>query len=150
MKFRKYEDYIPTKQVVAFDGILYMIDNHFIYMYDILTGVHKKILNYPKEFNLKNLFPLKLEVKTIEENNKVIFFILIEDENQKKIVIVFSYDVNTNTMKYLQKIEQVIDLVLLGDDEFYNRNFALMIKSDKQTLVLYDYEQIPKNEIRDD
>lgn len=136
MKFTSYEDYIPTsKNQICFENKIYMVDNFFIYSYEIQTGLNKKILNYAKEFNLKNVYPLRFAVK--DENIVSHFFILIENESNKKYALLSSIDFsNPSTNKRSQRFEDVIDFVLLGEDKKY----LLMIQKDKHSALLYDIQ----------
>ena len=148
MKFKSYEEYIPTnKNQVCVENKIFMVDNFFIYSYDVQTGTNKKIVNYAKEFNLKNVYPLKFDVKSdplkIQEEGEntetyiplTYFFILIENENNRKITLIIAIDLLTNTVKKTTKFDDVIDFVLLGTST--NIDTSLMIHKDKHNAILY-------------
>jgi WD40 repeat protein len=65
MEFLNYEDYIPitNKNNLVFSRKVFVVDNFFIYYYDVMTGQTKKLFQYTKEFNLKSIYPLKFNVK---------------------------------------------------------------------------------------
>ena len=76
-----------------------------------MTGNIKKIINYMREFNLKAIYPLKFQVKELENTNgsDIYFIILIENENYHKFVLILNYDLSTNVVKLALKFDEIID-----------------------------------------
>jgi len=110
---RKYEDYIPISNSnnLIFDKRIFLCDCNFIYFYDIITGRMNKIINYSKEFNLKNVFPLKFEARPKSLNVKDTdgsFLLHYENENYMKSVIFVVIDLSTNVIKKSQKFDDSI------------------------------------------
>lgn len=138
MSFLNYESYIPCqKKQLIFDNKIYMIDNFFIYVYEIANDSNKKLLNYTKEFNFKKVYPLKFEVRHANNMSPLTtFLILIENENNKKTVLIIHYDLESNTIKEKDQINDVIDLVLLGTPT-QPSDYAFMINKDKNSGQLY-------------
>lgn len=142
MKYRSYEEYIPSsKKMLIYESRIFMIDNFFIYDYEIVTGKYKKLLNYTKEFNLKSLYPLRFEVK--ENQSDIYFLILIENENYKKSGLFIHYDTISNIVKSKERIEDIIDFLILGNQD-EKSNFVYMISKDKQNGIIYSITEKKK------
>jgi hypothetical protein len=153
--FREYEDYIPvsTSNNLIFERRVFSIDNFFILCHDIMTGQNKKMLNYSNKFNLKSIFPLKFEVKVLYKNegdvNEVsyeyLFLILIENENYQKSVLLVIYDIQTETVKFHKKFEDVIDFVILDSNAYeLNKNqkikYIFLLNKLKQVADIFNLE----------
>lgn len=107
---RKYEDYIPitNSNNLIFDKRIFLCDSNFIHCYDIITGKMNKVINYSKEFNLKNVFPLKFEARPKSLNIKETegsFLIHFENGNYIKSVMFIIIDLSTNVIKSSQKFD---------------------------------------------
>jgi WD40 repeat protein len=140
MPFKNYEDYIPLtgKKNLTFTRQIFVVDNFFVYYYDIMSGQSKKIFNYVREFNLKSIFPLKFEVRQSNPND-VFFIILVETENYQKLVLFVSYSFITNTLGVTQRFNEVIDFVCLGTEEIEFKELFLLSKS-RQVIAIYNWE----------
>ena len=133
---RLYEDYIPSNKQKNFESLIFYVDNFFIYLYEIITGTSKRLINYTKEFNLKNVYPLKFDYK--DKKTSFFFIILIENELNKISCLMIEYDILSNAIKKSNKIENVIDFVFLGNRKNNNQNDLIyMLSKDKQTGIIY-------------
>ena len=133
---RKYEDYIPSSKQKNFESTIYFVDNYFISLYEIITGISKRIINYTKEFNLKNVYPLKFDYK--DRKTFLFFIILIENELNQISCLLMEFDIITNQIKKTNKIENIIDFVFLGERKYNNDNdLIFMLNKDKQTGIIY-------------
>ena len=120
LNYKNYESYIPSKSQPNFENKLYYADNYFIYLYEIHSGISKKILNYTKETGIKNSFLLKFDIKDLI--TQIFFFILFETDLNKTILIIIDYDLENNTVKKVKNFENVIDFVILGNN--YDLNMS--------------------------
>jgi len=162
--FKEYEDYIPVTNAnnLVFERRIFSIDNFFILCYDIMTGQNKKLLNYSSKFNLKSIFPLKFEVRVLCQNendpNEIpinyLFLILIENENYQKSVLLVIYDIQTETVKFTKKFEDVIDFVILDSNihetnKHQKINHVFMLNKQKQVADIFtlDSNTIDKKQI---
>jgi hypothetical protein len=130
MKYLDYEDYMPisNRSNLIFERKIFIADSFFIYCYDVMTGNTKRVINYPREFNLKNIFPLKFESKINEESqsqDEIYFVLLVENENNQKFVLLIFYDMAASQVKLAQKFEDVIDFTILGNKDRENMRTGL-------------------------
>ena len=113
LKNRYYETYIPIQGQPNFENKIYYADNYFIYLYDISTSRHRKLINYSKEYGAKNLYLLKFDLKDMI--TKVIFFILIETEFHRNSILIIDFDFEYDKAGPLKTIENINDFVILGN-----------------------------------
>ena len=137
LNYKNYESYIPSKSQPNFENKLYYADNYFIYLYEIHSGISKKILNYTKETGIKNSFLLKFDIKDLI--TQIFFVILFETDLNKTILIIIDYDLENNTVKKVKNFENVIDFVILGNNYDLNmsNNYIYMLGKDMQNGFLY-------------
>ena len=136
---RKYEDYIPTKAQKPFENKIYFLDNFFVYLYEVNNNLTKKLFNFSKEFNLKNINPMKFEIKEIAD--KIIFCILFQNEYNKIFSIFIEYSLTTNSISKHIKFNDIIDFIILGKNVNYNfyNDFIYLISNDKQTGFVFSF-----------
>ena len=113
LKNRYYETYIPVQGQPNFENKIYYADNYFIYIYDISTSRHRKLINYAKEFGAKNLYLIKFDIKDMI--TRVIFFILIETEFHRNLILIIDFDFEYDRPGPLKTIENINDFVILGN-----------------------------------
>ena len=137
LKYRNYEAYIPSKTQPNFDNKLYYADNFFIYLYEIHSGVTKKLINYTKETGIKNSYLLKFDIKDLISS--IFFFILFETDLNKIILIIMDFDIENNIVRKMKNFENVIDFVILGNNYDSNilNDYLYMLGKDKQNGYLY-------------
>jgi hypothetical protein len=137
LKYRNYESYIPSKNQPNFENKLYYADNYFIYLYEISSGTSRKIINYSKEAGIKNIYLLKFDLKGMTTN--VIFFILLENDLNRVVLIMIDYDVDNNAVLNVKKFNKVNDFVILGNNNDFNVNndYVYMLGKDMQNGFLY-------------
>ena len=126
LKNRFYEAYIPVQGQPNFENKIYYADNYFIYIYDISSSRHRKLINYAKEYGAKNLYLIKFDIKDVV--TKVIFFILIENEFHRNSILIIDFDFEYNRAGPLKTIENINDFVILG-------NSYLNVESDHAFLL---------------
>src|SRR5690606_9984437 len=90
-----------------------------------------------REFNLKAIYPLKFEVKQLENSSDIYFIILVENENSQKSVLLVYFDTLANQSKSGQKFDDVIDFVVLGEEETPLQSIFLLHKN-RQHAVIYN------------
>jgi len=148
MNFKNYEDYIPltNKSNLVFERKIFVVDNFFIYFYDVMTGNIKKIINYMREFNLKAIYPLKFQVKELENSNgsDIYFIILIENENYHKFVLILNYDISTNVVKLALKFDEIIDFSILGAEDSADFKYVFLLHKNKSEGLIYNVENKTK------
>ena len=137
LKYRHYEEYIPSKVQPNFENKLYYADNYFIYLYKIYSGTSKKLVNYTKETGIKNSHLLKFDIKDLI--TKIFFFILFETDLNRIILIIIDFDLENNNVRKVKNFENVIDFVVLGNNYDSNilNDYIYMLGKDKQNGYLY-------------
>ena len=113
LKNRPYETYFPVQGQPNFENKIYYADNYFIYIYDISSSRHRKLINYAKEFGAKNLYLIKFDIKDMI--TKVIFFILIETEFHRNSLLIIDFDFEYERSGPLKTIDNINDFVILGN-----------------------------------
>ena len=137
LKYRNYESYIPSKTQPNFENKLYYADNYFVYLYEISSGISRKLINYTKEAGIKNLYLLKFDLKDLITG--IIFFILFETDSNKVFLIMIDYDLENNTVRKVKNFDNVNDFVFLGDNNDFNINndYVYILGKDMQNGFLY-------------
>ena len=137
LKYRNYESYIPSKTQPNFENNIYYADNYFIYLYEIHSGLSKKLLNYTKETGIKNSYLLKFDIKDLITS--IFFFILFETDLNKIILIIIDFDLENNNVRKVKNFENIIDFVVLGNNYDFNmmNDYIYMLGKDKQNGYLY-------------
>ena len=137
LKYRHYEEYIPSKNQTNFENKLYYADNYFIYLYEIYSGTSKKLINYTKETGIKNSYLLKFDIKNLI--TKIFFFILFETDLNRIILIIIDFDLENNIVRKVKNFENIIDFVVLGNNYDSNilNDYIYMLGKDKQNGYLY-------------
>ena len=113
LKNRPYETYFPVQGQPNFENKIYYADNYFIYIYDISSSRHRKLINYAKEFGAKNLYLIKFDIKDMI--TKVVFFILIETEFHRNCLLIIDFDFECEGAGPLKTIDNINDFVILGN-----------------------------------
>ena len=113
LKNRFYQAYIPIQGQPTFENKIYFVDNFFIYLYEISTNRHRKLINYAKEFGEKKIYLIKFDIKDMI--TKVIFFILIGTEFHKNYLIIIDFDFEYDKVGQLRTFENISDFVFLGN-----------------------------------
>ena len=78
--------YIPIQGQPNFENKIYYADNYSIYIYDISTLSHRKLIEYSKKIDEKKVCLLKFDIKDMV--TKVIFFLLIETEFHRNSLLI--------------------------------------------------------------
>ena len=129
LKNRFYETYFPIQGQPNFENKIYYADNFFIYLYDISTSRHRKLINYAKEYGAKNLYLIKFDIKDMI--TKVIFFILIENEFHRNSILIIDFDFEYDRAGPLKTIENVNDFVILGNSYLHiDTDYAFLLGRD--------------------
>ena len=129
LKNRYYETYIPRVGQQNFENKIYYADNYCIYLYDISTSRHRKLINYYKEIGIKNIYLLKFDVKDMI--TRVVFFILIETALHRNNLILADFDFINNTYIKPKIIYNINDFVILGNSYLnLDSDFAFLLNRD--------------------
>ena len=132
LRNRLYEEYIPIEGQPYFENKIYYADNYFVYLYDISTSCHRKLINYSKEYRAKNLYLIKFDVKDMITH--VIFFILIETQLHRNNLIIFEFDFEKNNYLTPKIIYNINDFVILGNSHLNKDNdYAFLLGRDMVT-----------------
>ena len=130
LKNRFYETYIPIQGQPNFENKIYYADNYSIFLYDISTSRHRKLIEYWKEYKNQyrdnRLYLIKFDIKDMI--TKVIFFILIENEYHRNFILIVDFDFESYSAGSLKIIENINDFVILG-------NSYLNVESDHAFLL---------------
>ena len=132
LKNRLYEEYIPMEGQPNFQNKIYYADNYYIYVYNISTSKHKKLINYYKELRTKNIYLLKFDVRNMVTS--IIFLLLIETGMHRNNLIIVDFDYINDTYKKPKTIYNINDFVILGNSYLnINSDFALLLSRDMCT-----------------
>ena len=113
LKNRFYQTYIPIQGQPNFENKIYFADNFFIYLYEISTCRHRKLINYSKEFGDRKIYLIKFDIKDMI--TKVIFFMLIGTEFHKNYIIIIDFDFEFDKVGQMRTFENISDFVILGN-----------------------------------
>lgn len=128
LKNRFYEEYFPIEGIPNFQNKIYYADNYCIYLYNISTSRHRKLINYYKETQMKTVL-LKFEIKDMI--TKVYFFILVETNLHRNNLIIADFDFINNTYTKPKIIYNINDFVILGNSYLnINSDFAFLLGRD--------------------
>ena len=136
LKNRFYETYFPIQGQPNFENKIYYADNFFIYLYDISTSRHRKLINYAKEYGAKNLYLIKFDIKDMV--TRVIFFILIENEFHRNSILIIDFDFEYDRAGPLKTIENVNDFVILGNTYLHvESDYAFLLGRDMSNGFIF-------------
>ena len=136
LKNRFYEMYIPVQGQPNFENKIYFADNFYVYLYDISTSRHRKLLNYSKGYGNKNLNLLKFDVKDMV--SRVIFFILIETELNRSNLIMIDFDFAFNKVGQVKTIDNINDFVVLGNSYLnIDSDYVYLLGRDMQSGFVF-------------
>ena len=113
LKNRFYQTYIPIQGQPNFENKVYFADSFFIYLYDISTNRHRKLINYAKEFGEKKIYLIKFDIKDMV--TKVIFFLLIGTDFHRNYLIILDFDFEQDKVGQMKTFENINDFVILGN-----------------------------------
>ena len=148
LKYRNYEDYIPSKTQTNFENKIYYADNYFVYLYEVSTGTFRKLVNYTKETGIKNLYLLKFDVKDMITG--AIFFILYETDLNKVNLIMIDFDLENNMVRKVKTFDNVNDFIILGNSELnIESDYLYMLGKDMRNGFLFQIStgKLTTNEI---
>ena len=132
LKNRFYETYIPVEGQPNFENKIYYADNYNIYMHDISSSRHRKLVSYSKELRTKNFYLLKFDVKDMI--TRTIFFILVETGLHRNNLIIADFDHSNNTYNKPKIIYNINDFVILGNSYLNsNSDYAFLLGRDMIT-----------------
>ena len=143
LKSRSYQEYFPVEGQPNFENKIYYADNYYIYLYEINTGRHKKMIDYAKKFSDLKIYLIKFDIKDMV--TFVIFFMLIRTEFNRNYLLVINFDFQTGKFGKLSHFEKIKDFVILGNS-YLNResNFIFLLSEGKEGGFLF---QIDENRI---
>ena len=113
LKNRFYQNYIPIQGQPNFENKIYYADNFFIYLYEISSNRHRKLINYAKEFGDKKIYLIKFDIKDMI--TKVIFFMLIGTEFHRTYLLIVDFDFEFDKIGQMKTFENINDFVILGN-----------------------------------
>ena len=136
LKNRPYEMYIPIQGQPNFENKIYYADNYSIYIYDISTLSHRKLIEYYKKNEEKKVCLLKFDIKDMV--TRVIFFLLIETEFHRNSLLIIDFDFEYDQEGPLKNIENINDFVILGNSYLnIESDYAFFLGRDMANGFIY-------------
>ena len=136
LKNRPYEMYIPIQGQPNFENKIYYADNYNIYIYDISTLSHRKLIEYSKKIDEKKVCLLKFDIKDMV--TRVIFFLLIETEFHRNSLLIIDFDFQYDQEGPLKNLENINDFVILGNSYLnIDSDYAFFLGRDMANGFIY-------------